>query len=92
MAVVAAIGAAVVIGGGLISSHQEKQAAKGFSNDAAGKAAEIRHIEANRQAIPNPYANFEDVSSMAGDLSASKACIIIEKKSRCMARPFQRET
>jgi hypothetical protein len=56
MAVVAAIGAAVVIGGGLISSHQEKQAAKGFSNDAAGKAAEIREIEANRQAIPNPYA------------------------------------
>lgn len=70
MAVVAAIaGAAVTIGGGLIAGHQEKQAAKGFANTAAGKAAEIKHIEANRQAIPNPYANFEDVSSMAEDLS-----------------------
>jgi outer membrane murein-binding lipoprotein Lpp len=68
MAVVAAIGAAVVIGGGLIAGHQEKQAAKGFSNDAKGRAAEIRHIEANRQAVPNPFANFEDVSSMAKDL------------------------
>ena len=42
MAVVAAIAGAAVIGGGLISAHQEKQAAKGFSNDAKGKAAEIR--------------------------------------------------
>jgi len=70
MAVVTAIAsAAVVIGGGLIAGHQEKQAAKGFANTAKGRAAEIKHIEANRQAIPNPYANFEDVSSMAEDLS-----------------------
>ena len=69
MAVVAAISAAVVVGGGLIAGHQEKQAAKGFANTAKGRAAEIKHIEANRQAIPNPYANFEDVSSMAEDLS-----------------------
>ena len=70
MAVVSAIvGAAAVIGGGLIAGHQEKQAAKGFANTAKGRAAEIKHIEANRQAIPNPYANFEDVSSMAEDLS-----------------------
>ena len=70
MAVVAAIaGAAIQIGGGLIAGHQEKQAAKGFANTARGRAAEIKHIEANRQAIPNPYANFEDVSSMAEDLS-----------------------
>ena len=69
MAVVAAIGAAVVIGGGLISAHQEKQAAKGFANDANGRAAEIRSIEANRQAVPNPFEGFENVSSMAEDLS-----------------------
>ncbi len=70
MAVVTAIAsAAVVVGGGLIAGHQEKQAAKGFANTAKGRAAEIKHIEANRQAIPNPYANFEDVSSMAEDLS-----------------------
>jgi len=70
MAVITAIAAgAAVIGGGLIAGHQEKQAAKGFANTAKGRAAEIKHIEANRQAIPNPYANFEDVSSMAEDLS-----------------------
>ena len=70
MAVIAAIATGVaVIGSGLIAGHQEKQAAKGFANNAAGKAAEIKHIEANRQSIPNPYANFEDVSSMAEDLS-----------------------
>jgi hypothetical protein len=78
MAVVAAIGAAVVIGGGLISSHQEKQAAKGFSNDAAGKAAEIREIEANRQAIPNPYANFDlGVATQAAEFQAEEADIAL---------------
>lgn len=69
MAVVAAIAGAATIGGGLISAHQEKQAAKGFSNTAKGKAAEIKKIESNRQSIPNPYRNFEDISSMAEDLS-----------------------
>ena len=69
MAVVAAIAGAATIGGGLISAHQEKQAAKGFSNTAKGKAAEIKKIESNRQSIPNPYSNFEDISSMAEDLS-----------------------
>ena len=70
MAVVTAIvGAAVVVGGGLIAAHQEGQAAKGFANDANGRAAEIRSIEANRQAVPNPFEGFENVSSMAEDLS-----------------------
>jgi len=91
MAVAAAIGAAVVIGGGLISSHQEKQAAKGFSNDAAGKAAEIRQIEANRQAIPNPYANFEDVSSMAGDLSGMMSNPYLNLGVATQAAEFQAE-
>ena len=92
MAVVTAIvGAAVVVGGGLISSHQEKQAAKGFSNDAAGKAAEIRHIEANRQAIPNPYANFEDVSSMAGDLSGMMSNPYLNLGVATQAAEFQAE-
>jgi len=91
MAVVAAIGAAVVVGGGLISSHQEKQAAKGFSNDAAGKAAEIKHIEANRQAIPNPYANFEDVSSMAGDLSGMMSNPYLNLGVATQAAEFQAE-
>ena len=91
MAVVAAIGAAVVIGGGLISSHQEKQAAKGFSNDAAGKAAEIRHIEENRQAVPNPFANFEDVSSMAKDLSGMMSNPYLNLGVATQAAEFQAE-
>lgn len=91
MAVVAAIGAAVVIGGGLISSHQEKQAAKGFANDAAGRAAEIRHIEANRQAVPNPFANFEDVSSMAKDLSGMMSNPYLNLGVATQAAEFQAE-
>jgi hypothetical protein len=68
MAVVtAAVGA--VVGGGLIAGHQAKQAAKGFANDANGRAAEINRIERSRRAVPNPFKNFEDVSSMAKDLS-----------------------
>jgi hypothetical protein len=91
MAVVAAIGAAVVIGGGLIAGHQEKQAAKGFSNDAKGRAAEIRHIEANRQAVPNPFANFEDVSSMAKDLSGMMSNPYLNLGVATQAAEFQAE-
>ena len=91
MAVVAAIGAAVVIGGGLIAGHQEKQAAKGFSNDAKGRAAEIRHIESNRQAVPNPFANFEDVSSMAKDLSGMMSNPYLNLGVATQAAEFQAE-
>ena len=63
MAVVTAcVGAAVAIGGSLVASHQAGQAAKGFRNEADRKAWEIANIEANRQSIPNPYANFRDLS------------------------------
>ena len=91
MAVVAAIGAAVVVGGGLISAHQEKQAAKGFANDANGRAAEIRSIEANRQAVPNPFANFEDVSSMAKDLSGMMSNPYLNLGVATQAAEFQAE-
>jgi len=91
MAVVAAIGAAVVVGGGLIAGHQEKQAAKGFANTAAGKAAEIRSIEANRQAVPNPFANFEDVSSMAKDLSGMMSNPYLNLGVATQAAEFQAE-
>lgn len=70
MAVVAAIvGGAVAIGGGLIQANQAKQAGKGYANEAARKAGEIAEIEANRQSIPNPYANVKDLSGLAKDLS-----------------------
>ena len=68
-AVTAAVGAAVAIGGGLIQANQAKQAAKGARNEQARKEWEINQLEANRQAIPNPYANFENLSGLATDLS-----------------------
>ena len=70
MAVVTAcVGAAVAIGGSLVSANQSKQAAKGYRNEAERKAGEIAEIEANRQKIPNPYANVKDLSGIAKDLS-----------------------
>jgi len=66
MAVVTAcVGAAVAIGGSLVSANQSKQAAKGYRNEAERKAGEIAEIEANRQSIPNPYANVKDLSGIA---------------------------
>jgi len=64
-----AIGAGASIIGGLVGSNQANQAAKGYKNEAARKAAEIAQLERNRQAIPNPYANVKDLSGIAKDLS-----------------------
>ena len=66
MAVITAIavGTAAVVGGGLVSANQAKQAAKGFKNEKERKEWEINELESNRQAIPNPYANVEDLTSM----------------------------
>lgn len=72
-AVTAAVtgGAALLsVGGSLVAANQEKQAAKGYRNEAERKAAEIAEIEKNRQAIPNPYAGIKDISGMAKDLSS----------------------
>ena len=72
MAVVTAVvGAAVAVGGSLVASHQSKMAGIGFANEAERKAWEIADLEANRQAIPNPYANFRDLSDIAKDLSGN---------------------
>lgn len=68
-AIAIGVGAAAVVGGGLVAANQEKQAAKGYANEAARKAGEIAQIEANRQSIPNPYANIKDLSGIAKDLS-----------------------
>lgn len=68
-AVTAAVGATVAIGGSLVQAHQQKQAAKGYRNEQARREAEITELEKNRQAIPNPYAGFKDISGMAKDLS-----------------------
>jgi len=70
MAVItAAVGATVAIGGSLVAAHQAKMAGKGYKNEQARREGEIAALEANRQAIPNPYANFQDLSGMAKDLS-----------------------
>ena len=63
------VGAAAVVGGGLISANQDKQAAKGYKNEADRKAGEIAELELKRQSIPNPYANIKDLSGIAKDLS-----------------------
>ena len=68
-AIAIGVGAAAVVGGGLIAANQEKQAAKGYANEAERKAGEIAEIEANRQSIPNPYANIRDLSGMVQDVS-----------------------
>jgi len=70
MAVItAAVGATVAIGGSLVAAHQAKMAGIGYRNEQARREGEIAALEANRQAIPNPYANFQDLSGMAKDLS-----------------------
>ena len=67
----AVIGGALAVGGTLVAGNQASQAAKGFRNEAARKEWEISEIEKNRQAIPNPYANFRDLSNLSKDLSGS---------------------
>lgn len=64
-----AVGVAATVGGGLIQANQAKQAAKGYRNEAERKAGEIAEIEANRQSIPNPYANIKDLSGIAENVS-----------------------
>jgi hypothetical protein len=65
----AVIGGAMAIGGSLIQGNQERQAAKGYKREADRKAGEIVAIEKDRQAVPNPYANIKDLSSIAKDLT-----------------------
>jgi hypothetical protein len=64
-----AVGVGSTLIGGLVSANQSKQAAKGFANDAKRKEWEIQELERKRQTIPNPYANVEDLSGIAKDLS-----------------------
>lgn len=68
-AIVVGAAAAISVGGGLIAANQEKQAAKGYKNEAERKAGEIAEIEANRQYIPNPYENIRDLSGIAQNVS-----------------------
>lgn len=92
MAVVTAcVAASVVVGGSLVSSHQSKMAAKGFANEEERKAWEIADLEANRQAIPNPYANFRDLSDIAKDLSGNMSNAYANLGVATQAAEFQAE-
>jgi len=66
---IAAVGVGVSVAGSAIAANQAKQAAQGFANEAEWKQWQIDDLEANRQAIPNPYANMRDLSDTAKDLS-----------------------
>ena len=68
-AITAAVGGAVSIGAGLVSANQAEKAGRRARAAARRKEAEILALENNRQIIPNPYANFRDISSLAKDLS-----------------------
>lgn len=68
MAAVAA-GAALSIGGSLLSSGRARRSAKSAERRAAAARAKIESIERNRQAVINPYADFEGVSDLAADLT-----------------------
>jgi hypothetical protein len=91
MAVVTACVGAVVVGGSMVASHQSKMAAQGFRNEADRKAWEIADLEANRQAIPNPYANFRDLSDIAKDLSGNMSNAYANLGVATQAAEFQAE-
>ena len=56
--------------GGMVASGQAKKAAKAARGDKARAEAELRSIKNSRQAIRNPYASTQDLSSLATDLSS----------------------
>lgn len=68
MAVVAAIGAAVAIGGSIASASAAGKAAKNAGRRAASARARMDYIEDNRQEVINPYDNMTSVADMATDL------------------------
>jgi len=67
---VAAIGAALAIGGSMIASSKANKQAKNARNAQRAANAKVASIKASRQAIVNPYAGVQDLSGMAKDLSS----------------------
>jgi len=58
------IGAGVSLIGGLIGAGKARRAARAQARQAAALNRRIESLEANRQAVINPYANVKDLSSM----------------------------
>jgi len=62
---------------GAIAAGKAKKAARAAGREQKKKEAELESIKKSRQAITNPYASTEDLSSLAQDLSGQ------------MTNPFQ---
>jgi len=58
------IGAGISLIGGLIGAGKARRAARAQARQAAALNRRIESLEANRQAVINPYANVRDLSSM----------------------------
>lgn len=61
------IGAGVSLIGGLIGAGKARRAARRQAKVAADLNKRIASLEANRQAVINPYANVKDLSSMVSN-------------------------
>jgi len=61
------IGAGVSLIGGLIGAGKARRAARAQARQAAALNRRIESLEANRQAVINPYANVRDLSSMVSN-------------------------
>ena len=66
---IAGISAGINLIGGLIGGGKAKKQARAANAEKMRKQAQIAALEKNRQKITNPYANFENISSLASDLS-----------------------
>lgn len=66
-----AAGATVSIIGGLIGGGKAKRARRAAAAEKKKQERKLARLEANRQAIINPYAGTKDLSSMAQDLSGT---------------------
>tara|TARA_R100000935_G_C2834387_1_gene167148 strand:- start:1526 stop:2353 length:828 start_codon:yes stop_codon:yes gene_type:complete len=69
MVAVGIIGVASTLITGFIGGSRAAKAQRNADRRQKVLAAELKTLEANRQDISNPYANFENLSGMASDLS-----------------------
>ena len=71
MPAIAAIGAAVKIGGAIIGGARARREARRYRKQQKALNDKMNHLEANRQDIINPYDQVTSLASMATDLSNS---------------------
>ena len=71
MPAIAAIGAAVKLGGAIFGAGRAKREARRQRKRARALNKKINHLEANRQDVINPYDQVTSLASMATDLSST---------------------